>query len=98
MVVSMILKAERRSHSKLNVLDIRKADFGFFRTLHSRIPWNKALEGRELQEIQLIFKSHPLKPQKRYILAEGKYSKNTRRPAYMNKEILEKPKEEAYTE
>ena len=44
-----ILRAERRVHSKLTALDIRRADFGLFRDLFGRVTWNKAL-GRGAQE------------------------------------------------
>ncbi|GAB0182327.1 hypothetical protein GRJ2_000698000 [Grus japonensis] len=46
MVEFKILRAERRAHSKLGTLDFRRADFGLFRDLLSRVPWDKALEGR----------------------------------------------------
>ncbi|GAB0187556.1 hypothetical protein GRJ2_001220900 [Grus japonensis] len=39
-----ILKAPRRAHSKLTTLHFRRADFGLFRDLLGRIPWDKALE------------------------------------------------------
>ena len=42
-----ILRAERRAHSKLTILDFRRADFG---NLLCRVPWDKALEGRGVQE------------------------------------------------
>jgi len=44
MVEFQILRAERRVHSKLTALDFRRADFGLFRDLPSRVPWDKVLE------------------------------------------------------
>jgi len=41
-----ILRAARSGHSKLNILDIRKADFGHFRDLVGSVQWDKAMEGR----------------------------------------------------
>ncbi|GAB0188273.1 hypothetical protein GRJ2_001292600 [Grus japonensis] len=41
-----ILRAVRRAHSKLTNLDFRIADFGLFRDLLGRVPWDKALQGR----------------------------------------------------
>lgn len=41
-----ILGATRDAHSKLTVLNLRRADFGLFRDLLGRVPWDKALEGR----------------------------------------------------
>ncbi|GAB0203206.1 mitochondrial enolase superfamily member 1 [Grus japonensis] len=52
MVEFKILRAARRAHSKLTTLDIRRADFGPFRDLLGRVPWDKALEGRGAQESQ----------------------------------------------
>ena len=43
-----ILRAPRRL---LTTLDFRRADFGLFRDLLGRVPWDKALEGREAQEV-----------------------------------------------
>ncbi|GAB0179954.1 mitochondrial enolase superfamily member 1 [Grus japonensis] len=45
-----ILRAARRAHSKLTTLDFRRADFGLFRDLLGRVPWDKALEGRGTQD------------------------------------------------
>ncbi|GAB0204620.1 hypothetical protein GRJ2_002927600 [Grus japonensis] len=50
MVQFKILRAARRAHSKLTILDFRRADFGLFRDLLGRVPWDKALEGRGAQE------------------------------------------------
>ncbi|KAK4817455.1 hypothetical protein QYF61_015610 [Mycteria americana] len=50
MVEFKILRAPRRVHSKLTTLDFRRADFGLFRDLLGRVPWDKALEGRGAQE------------------------------------------------
>ncbi|GAB0181465.1 triadin [Grus japonensis] len=46
-----ILRAARRVHSKLTTLDFRRADFGLFRDLLGRVPWDKALEGRETRTV-----------------------------------------------
>jgi len=46
MVKFKLLRAARRAHSKLTTLDFRTADFGLFRDLLGRVPWDKALEGR----------------------------------------------------
>ncbi|GAB0176518.1 mitochondrial enolase superfamily member 1 [Grus japonensis] len=50
MVEFRILRAARREHSKLTTLDFRGADFGLFRDPLGRIPWDKALEGRGVQD------------------------------------------------
>ena len=68
------------------------------RDLLGRVPWDKALEGRGAQESWLIFKDHLLQAQERCIPTKRKSGKNTRRPAWMNKELLDKlkHKKEAY--
>ncbi|GAB0209929.1 mitochondrial enolase superfamily member 1 [Grus japonensis] len=98
MVEFKILRAARRVHSKLTTLDFRRADFGLFRDLLGRIPWDKALEGRGAQDSWLIFKGHLLQAQERCIPTKRKSGKNTKRPPWMNKELLDKlkHKREAY--
>ncbi|GAB0204603.1 hypothetical protein GRJ2_002925900 [Grus japonensis] len=41
MVDFKILRAARRAHSKLTILDFRRAGFGLFRDLLGRVPWDK---------------------------------------------------------
>ncbi|GAB0187691.1 hypothetical protein GRJ2_001234400 [Grus japonensis] len=98
MVEFRILRAARRACSKLNTLDFSKADFGLFRDLLDRIPWDKALKGRGAQDSWLIFKGHLLQAQERCIPTKRKSSKSTKRPLWMNKELLGKveQKKEAY--
>ncbi|GAB0203375.1 hypothetical protein GRJ2_002803100 [Grus japonensis] len=99
MVEFRILRAARRACSKLTTLDFRRADFGLFGDLLGRIPWDKALEGRGAQDSWLIFKGHLLQAQERCIPTKRKSSKNTKRPPWMNKELLGKvkhTKKEAY--
>ncbi|GAB0189098.1 mitochondrial enolase superfamily member 1 [Grus japonensis] len=98
MVEFRILRAARRAHSKLTTLDFRRADFGLFRDLLGRILWDKALEERGAQDSWLIFKGHLLQPQEQCIPAKRKSSKSTKRPPWMNKELLGKVKhrKEAY--
>ncbi|GAB0203811.1 hypothetical protein GRJ2_002846700 [Grus japonensis] len=98
MVEFRILRAARRACSKLTTLDFRRAGFGLFRDLLGRIPWDKALEGRGAQDSWLIFKGHLLQAQEGCIPTKRKSSKNTRRPPWMNKELLGKVKQkkEAY--
>ncbi|GAB0182547.1 hypothetical protein GRJ2_000720000 [Grus japonensis] len=63
MVEFRILRAARRACSKLTTLDFRRADFGLFRDLLGRIPWDKVLEGRGAQDSWLVFKGHLLQAQ-----------------------------------
>ncbi|GAB0177717.1 hypothetical protein GRJ2_000237000 [Grus japonensis] len=93
MVEFRILRAARRAHSKLNTLDFSRADFGLFGDLLGGIPWDKALEGRGAQDSWLIFKGHLLQAQERCIPTKRKSSKTTKRPLWMNKELLGKVKQ-----
>ncbi|GAB0175819.1 hypothetical protein GRJ2_000047100 [Grus japonensis] len=63
MVDFKIFRAARRAHSKLTTLDFRRADFGLFRDLLGRVPWDKALEGRGAQDSWLVFQDHLLQAQ-----------------------------------
>ncbi|GAB0205074.1 hypothetical protein GRJ2_002973000 [Grus japonensis] len=98
MVECRILRAARRACSRLTTLDFTRADFGLFRDLLGRIPWHKALEGRGPQDSWLIFKHHLLQAQEQCIPTKRKSSKTTKRPPWMNKELLGivKQKKEAY--
>ena len=98
MVEFKILTAARRVHSKLAILNFRRADFGLFRDLLGRVPCDKALEGRGVQESWSEFKDHLLQAQERRIPTKRKSGKEARRPAWMNKELLDKLKRktEAY--
>ncbi|GAB0188342.1 hypothetical protein GRJ2_001299500 [Grus japonensis] len=97
MVEFRILRAARRVHNKLTTLVFRRADFGLFRDLFGRVPWDKALEERGAQKGWLVFKGHLLQA---LIPTKRKSGKNTRRTAWMNKELLDKlkHKKEAYSE
>ncbi|GAB0183945.1 mitochondrial enolase superfamily member 1 [Grus japonensis] len=97
MVEFRILRAARRACSKLNTLDFREQT-GLFRDLLGRIPWDKALEGKGAQDSWLILKLHLLQAQERCIPTKRKSSKSTKRPPWMNKELLGKVKQkkEAY--
>ncbi|GAB0177917.1 hypothetical protein GRJ2_000257000 [Grus japonensis] len=70
MVEFKILRAARRTHSKLTTLDFRRADFSLFRDLLGRVRWDKALEGRGAQESCLVVKDHLLQAQEQCILGE----------------------------
>ncbi|GAB0192671.1 hypothetical protein GRJ2_001732400 [Grus japonensis] len=92
MVELKILRAVRRADSKLTTLDLRRVDLGLFRDLLGRVSWDKALEGRGAQDSWLVFKGHLLQAQERCSPTKRKSSKYTRRPAWMNKELLGKLK------
>lgn len=81
-------------HSELPTLDFRRADFGFFMDLLSRVPWDKALERGGAQESWLIFRNCLLQPQKQCIPTNRKSGKNAGRSVWMNKGLLDKLKQE----
>ncbi|KFV01565.1 hypothetical protein N340_02895, partial [Tauraco erythrolophus] len=70
-------------------LDFRRADFGLFRDLLGRVQCNEALEGKGAQGSWLIFKDHLLQAQERCTPTKRKSGRNTRRPAWMNEELLD---------
>ncbi|KFQ75960.1 hypothetical protein N337_07842, partial [Phoenicopterus ruber ruber] len=70
--------------------DFRRADFGIFSDLLGKVPQDKALEGRGAQESWLIFKNHLLRAQERCVPTKKKSGKNARRPAWINRELLDK--------
>jgi len=56
MAAFRILREGSRAKSKIRVLDFRRADFGLFRDLLSRVPCDGALGGNGVQESWLILK------------------------------------------
>ncbi|KGL96755.1 hypothetical protein N301_11125, partial [Charadrius vociferus] len=81
-------------------LEFGRADFGLLKTLLGMVPWDEVLEGRRAQESWLIFKDHLLQAQERCIPTKKKAGRKAKRPAWMNKELLDmiKGKKEAYRE
>ncbi|GAB0209109.1 mitochondrial enolase superfamily member 1 [Grus japonensis] len=92
MVEFRILRGRSRAMSRITTLDFRRANFGLFKDLLGRIPWDRALEGKGAQESWSVFKHHFLRAQDRCILKSRKSSKGGRRPAWMSKELPEKLK------
>ncbi|KFQ42915.1 hypothetical protein N333_08226, partial [Nestor notabilis] len=71
-------------------LDFKRADFGLFRNLLTKVPWDIVLEGRGAQDCWLIFKDHLLQAQERCIPSKRKCGRRARRPPWMDKELLRK--------
>ncbi|KFU86754.1 hypothetical protein M959_06752, partial [Chaetura pelagica] len=78
------------AHSKLTTLDFRGVDFSLFRDLLKRVSWYNILKGTGVHESWLIFKDHLLQAQEHCIPTKRKSSRNSRRSAWMNKQLLEK--------
>ncbi|KFQ53309.1 hypothetical protein N333_01103, partial [Nestor notabilis] len=79
-------------------LDFKRADFGLFKNLLSKVPWDIVLEGRGAQDCWLIFKDHLVQAQEHCIPTKRKCGRRARRPPWMEKELLRKlrGKKEAY--
>ncbi|XP_062489131.1 uncharacterized protein LOC134171174 [Pezoporus occidentalis] len=90
MVEFEILRTVRRACSELTALDFKRAEFGLFRNLLRKVPWDTALEGRGAQDSWSIFKDHLLQAQECCIPTRRKCSRRARRPPWMDKELLRK--------
>jgi len=88
MVEFRILCEGSRAISRIKTLDLRRANIGLFRELLGGIPWARALEGRGVQEGLSLLKRHFLHAQQWCIPLRKKSSKGSRRPAWLNKELL----------
>ncbi|KAK4808042.1 hypothetical protein QYF61_017062 [Mycteria americana] len=73
--------------SRTATLDFRRADFGLFRRLVDRVPWEAALKGHGVQEGWTFFKEEVLKAQERAVPRGRKTSRRGRRPAWLNREL-----------
>jgi len=56
-----------RGISKTTTMDFRRADFGLIRTLVLRVPWERVLKGKGLQESWAFFKKEVLKAQEQAV-------------------------------
>lgn len=77
MVEFRIMRGRSRTKSKIISLD-----FGLCRDLLGRVPSDKAVEGRGVQEDWLMFKQHHLQAKEQFIQTSRKLSKGARRPAW----------------
>ncbi|KAK4806205.1 hypothetical protein QYF61_001128 [Mycteria americana] len=76
-----------RGVSRTATLDFRRADFGLFRRLVERVPWEAALMGKGVQEGWTFFKEEVLKAQERAVPRCRKTSRRGRRPAWLTREL-----------
>ncbi|NXI08561.1 RTBS polymerase, partial [Irena cyanogastra] len=70
----------------------RRANFGLFKQLLGEIPWDRVLEGKGAQDSWLAFKDCFFRAQDQSIPTGRKSRKGTRRPAWLNRELLGKLK------
>ena len=71
--------------SRTATLDFQRADFGLFRSLADRVPWEAVLKGKGVQEGWTLFKEEILKAQEQAFPICRKTSQQGRRLAWMNR-------------
>ncbi|KAK4810724.1 hypothetical protein QYF61_007698 [Mycteria americana] len=87
-MIEFLIRGEAaRGVSKTATLDFRRADFGLFRRLVERVPWEAALMGKGVQEGWTFFKEEVLKAQERAVPRCRKTSRRGRRPAWLTREL-----------
>lgn len=90
MVELRILRTGKKVKSKLPTLDFRRAGFfGCIKDPFGRVPWDKGLERRERQESRSRITSSKIKSS---IPVNMKLGKNTRKPWWVNKMLLDECK------
>ena len=78
----------RKTATKTSTLNMGKADFGLLRELVSQVPWETALEGIGVHQCWSLFKGHLLRAQEQAIPKCRKSSRQGRRLAWLNKDLL----------
>ncbi|KAK4832087.1 hypothetical protein QYF61_020702 [Mycteria americana] len=87
MIEFLIRGGAARGVSKTATLDFQRADFGLFRTLVERVPWEAALKGKGVREGWTFFKEEVLKAQEWAVPRCRKTSWRGRRPAWLTREL-----------
>ncbi|KAK4827403.1 hypothetical protein QYF61_017808 [Mycteria americana] len=87
MIEFLIHGEAARGVSKTATLDFQRADFGLFRRLVERVPWEAALMGKGVQEGWTFFKEEVLKAQERAVPRCRKMSRRGRRPTWLTREL-----------
>ena len=57
----------KRGVRKTTTMDLRRANFGLFRMLVERVPWERVLKGKGVQEGWTFFKEEVLKAQEQAV-------------------------------
>ena len=73
--------------SRSAILDCLRADFGLFRRLVDRVPWEAVLKGKGVQEGWTFFKKEILKVQEQAVPMCRKTSWLGRRLAWLNRKL-----------
>ncbi|KAK4807146.1 hypothetical protein QYF61_018487 [Mycteria americana] len=87
-MIEFLIRGEvRRGVSRTATLDFQRADFGLFRSLVDRVPWEAVLKGKGVQESWTFFKKEILKAQEQAVPMCRKTSRKGRRLTWLNREI-----------
>ncbi|RMC21758.1 hypothetical protein DUI87_02627 [Hirundo rustica rustica] len=78
----------RRTINKISTLDFQRADFGLFKRLIQRVPWETVLENKGVQERWVCFKTEILRAQEQTVPVCRKMSRRGKRPVWMSNEVL----------
>ncbi|KAK4832634.1 hypothetical protein QYF61_024615 [Mycteria americana] len=73
--------------SRTATLDFQRADFGLFRRLVNRVPWEAALQGKGVQEGWTFFKEEALKAREQAVPRCRKTSRWGRTLAWLSREL-----------
>ncbi|KAK4823640.1 hypothetical protein QYF61_004561 [Mycteria americana] len=87
MIGFSILGEVRRGVSRTATLDFWRADFGLFRRLVARVPWEAVLKGKGVLEGWTFFKEEVLKAQEQAVPRCQKMSQQGRRLAWLNRQL-----------
>ncbi|KFZ64518.1 hypothetical protein N321_13384, partial [Antrostomus carolinensis] len=69
-------------------MDFWRVNFGLFRTMAERVPWETVLKGKGVQEAWTFFKKEVLRAQEQTVLMSHKTKRCGRRLAWLNRELL----------
>ncbi|KAK4829760.1 hypothetical protein QYF61_006484 [Mycteria americana] len=87
-MIEFLIRGEAaRGVRKTATLDFQRVDFGLFRRLVERVPWEAALKGKGVQEGWTFFKEEVLKAQERAVPRCRKMSRRGRRLAWVTREL-----------
>ena len=73
-------------------MDFQRADFGVFRMLVERLPWERVLKRKGVQEGWTLFKEEVLKDQKQAVPVCWQTNCRGRPPAWLNRELCLEPR------
>jgi len=88
MIEFSIFGETKKGVNKTTTMDFRRADFGWFRTLVERVPWERVLKGKRVQAGWTFFKEEVLKAQEQAVPMCRKTNRQGRRLAWLNRELL----------